>query len=204
MTDEVERAYEHVREAFERYGLVLLVDKMFPSVATIMAGEPIRGSWWGHPVGGQIFATASKLAAVPDTLTCKLLSGKVTYMHRRLWPSVLSVACSREPWQLSGLSELATELLHRADTTAGQLQLAQRSEASAARELEKRLLVFADEVHTSSGAHAKVIESWTHWRQRRAASDASIEPALARSELERLVGGLNAECGSLTTLPWQS
>jgi hypothetical protein len=153
MTDEVERPYEHVREAFERYGLLLLVDKMFPNVATIMAGEPIRGSWWGHPVGGQIFATASKLAAVPDTLTCKLLSGKVTYMHRRLWPSVLSVACSREPWQLSGLSELATELLHRADTTAAQLQLAHRSEASAARELEKRLLVFAHALRRARQGH---------------------------------------------------
>ncbi len=35
-----------------------------------------------------------------------------------------------------------------------------------ARTLETRLLVFADDVHTSSGAHVKRIETWEHWAWR--------------------------------------
>src|SRR4029453_12076541 len=64
----------------------------FPSRAEGLAGEPIRGSWWGHPKGHAIFRAAEAVSDSPDVLVCKLVEGKVTYVHRRLWPALVRLA----------------------------------------------------------------------------------------------------------------
>ncbi len=46
---------DEVRRELERLGLLLLQDKKLPSVATIFAGRPMAGSWWGHPLGQEMF-----------------------------------------------------------------------------------------------------------------------------------------------------
>src|ERR687898_2562844 len=56
-----------------------------PNVAEIVAGEPIKGSWWGHPAGHHIFGVLNDLAASPDVVRLRLVRGKVTLVHRRLW-----------------------------------------------------------------------------------------------------------------------
>ena len=81
MGDEVKRA----RAALERWGLLLLQDPVLPSLATLIAGAPIRGSWWGHARGGDIFRVANELEQ--EVVTAKLIDGKVTFVHRRLWPA---------------------------------------------------------------------------------------------------------------------
>ena len=63
-----------------------------PSLAEAVAGGPIRGSWWGHPKGRAIFRAASAVSEHPDVLVCKLADGKVTYVHRRLWPALVKLA----------------------------------------------------------------------------------------------------------------
>ena len=63
-----------------------------PSLAEAIAGGPIRGSWWGHPKGQEIFRLAEAVSENPDVLVCKLISGKVTYVHRRLWPALVRLA----------------------------------------------------------------------------------------------------------------
>ena len=41
----------------------------------------------------------------------KLVYGKVTYVHRALWPRVIAVGRAREPWQMKGLAAGARKLL---------------------------------------------------------------------------------------------
>ena len=81
----------------ERHGIVLESARgPVPSLAEEIAGEPIRGSWWGHPKGKLIFRATQFVSASPDILVCKLIDGKVTYIHRRLWPALVKLA-SRFP-----------------------------------------------------------------------------------------------------------
>ena len=63
-----------------------------PSLAEAIAGGPIRGSWWGHPNGHEIFNVAEAICESPEVLVCKLVEGKVTYIHRRLWPALVKLA----------------------------------------------------------------------------------------------------------------
>lgn len=163
----------------ERRGLLLLSDARLPSVASLVAGEPIRGSWWGHPRGPAIFHAAGELAESADVLTAKLVAGKVTYIHRKLWPALLAVATSGEPWQVSGLSAAARQLLKKVERI-GTLQ----THGATAKELETRLLVHSREIHTESGAHAKILESWDHWKKRVGLEQALPSLSNAKRELE--------------------
>ena len=82
------------------HGLLLQQDKRLPDIASAVAGEPIRGSWWAHPRSHAIFDCLSELEQHPDTLITKLVAGKVTFIHRRLWPAVLENRqsnCSSSP-----------------------------------------------------------------------------------------------------------
>ena len=76
-----------------RHGIVLQAARgPVPSLAHAIAGERIRGSWWGHPKGRAIFVAARAVCDSPDVLVCKLLDGKITYVHRRLWPALVKMA----------------------------------------------------------------------------------------------------------------
>ena len=50
-----------VLRALEGHGLLYLQDARRPSVATIVAGAPVKGSWWGHRAGHAIFAVCEAL-----------------------------------------------------------------------------------------------------------------------------------------------
>ena len=77
----------------ERHGVVLQAARgPLPSLAEAIAGDPIRGSWWGHPKGHDIFHAAEAICDSGDVLVCKLVDGKVTYIHRRLWPALAKLA----------------------------------------------------------------------------------------------------------------
>jgi hypothetical protein len=67
-----------------RHGIVLQAARgPVPSLAEAIAGGPIRGSWWGHPKGQEIFRVAEAVSERPDVPVCRLIDGKVTYVHRR-------------------------------------------------------------------------------------------------------------------------
>jgi hypothetical protein len=77
----------------ERHGIALQAARgPVPSLAEEIAGGPIRGSWWGHPKGKEIFHAARAVCDSPDVLVCKLVGGKITYIHRRLWPALVKLA----------------------------------------------------------------------------------------------------------------
>src|SRR3954469_6222082 len=63
-----------------------------PNVAELVAGEPIKGSWWGHRAGHAIFEAINALADSPDVVRLRLVNGKVTLVHRRVWPALVRVA----------------------------------------------------------------------------------------------------------------
>ena len=63
-----------------------------PSLAEAIAGGPIRGSWWSHPRGHTIFDATRSLRESEEILVCRLVGGKITYVHRRLWPAVVRAA----------------------------------------------------------------------------------------------------------------
>jgi hypothetical protein len=77
----------------EKHGVVLASARgAVPSVAERVAGEPIVGSWWAHPKGKAIFAALSELDDSDDVRCFKLVDGKVTFVHRRMWPALVRLA----------------------------------------------------------------------------------------------------------------
>jgi hypothetical protein len=85
-----------------RHGIVLQAARgPVPSLAEAVAGGPIRGSWWGHPKGSEIFRVAEAISDADDVLVCKLVEGKVTYVHRRLWPALVKLASRFPPKRLA-------------------------------------------------------------------------------------------------------
>ena len=76
-----------------------------PVLAEAVAGERIQGGWWGHPKGHDIFAATRAVRDSPDVLVCRLLGGKVTYIHRRLWPAVVRLADKLDKDLLAALRE---------------------------------------------------------------------------------------------------
>src|SRR5881628_2865401 len=79
-----------------------------PSLAHAIAGEPIRGSWWAHPKGKDIFALSRAIRRSPDVLVCRLVDGKITYVHRRLWPALVRLAGRFPRARLAALTEVHT------------------------------------------------------------------------------------------------
>ncbi len=76
-----------------RHGIVLASGRgRVPNLATEIAGGPIRGSWWGHARGQEIFRTLERLGASPEILVCRFVDGKITFVHERLWPALARVA----------------------------------------------------------------------------------------------------------------
>src|SRR5438067_7423790 len=63
-----------------------------PILAEAVAGERIHGGWWGHAKGREIFAATRVVRASSEVLACRLLGGKVTYIHRRIWPAIVRLA----------------------------------------------------------------------------------------------------------------
>jgi hypothetical protein len=177
----------------ESGGLLLLQDKSFPNVVTIVTGEALAGSWWSYPRSREIFGWVNELSEHTDVLVTKLLGGKVTFVHRRLWSAFLAVASAREPCQTAGLSRAARALLNRVDGADGVL-----SSGPPATELERRLLVHGGQIHTESGRHRTRLETWKAWALR-SGCQPSGTAALGRAILEEAVSKLG---GSVRCLPW--
>lgn len=77
----------------QTHGVVLASAKgPVPRLAEIIVGEPIKGSWWAHPQGKLIFRIFSALAESDEILVCRLVGGKMTFVHRRLWPALIRAA----------------------------------------------------------------------------------------------------------------
>ena len=76
-----------------------------PSLAEAIAGEPVHGSWWGHKKGRGIFRATRTVRDCDQILVCRLVSGKITYVHRRLWPAIVRLANSLDKKTLAAIKE---------------------------------------------------------------------------------------------------
>jgi hypothetical protein len=188
-----------ILDRLQEFGLLLDTDRKFPNVTALIAGETVRGSWWTHPKAREMYRVASELRDHPDVLSIKLVSGKITYIQRPLWSAVYAVGTAREPWQTRGLSKDATALLRQADKENELL-----TSGDAVRELEARLLIHAQSVHTERGFHRKQVETWKTWADSVQLGAVKLTPAEGKAQLELVVARLNAQFGARGILPWQA
>lgn len=110
---------QEAMKIIKRHGVVLEAAKgPVPNLAEIIAGERIRGNWWGHPQGHQIFLLTRSIREMKDVLVCRLVEGKITYVHRRLWPALARLADHFETERLAAIREVHTGMgKHKVQTT---------------------------------------------------------------------------------------
>jgi len=78
----------------EKHGVMLASARgVVPNVAEVVAGAPIIGGWWAHPKGKAIFAALSEIDDSDDIRCFKLIDGKITFAHRRVWPALVRLGC---------------------------------------------------------------------------------------------------------------
>src|SRR6185436_9752594 len=174
---------------------MLQQDKSALNVVTLVTGETLRGSWWSHPKGKLIFRALYELDDHDDVLFTKLVDGKVTLVHRKLWPALLAIATSNESWQTRGLSADARRVVAKVNRSAEGVQ----GTPKVVKEIEARLLANSRQMHSESGKHVIVLDSWTNWARR-----SGIEPLAsidaAKEEIERAATAVGA---ARSTLPWR-
>lgn len=94
----------------ERHGVVLESGRgCVPNLAEAIVGHPIARSWWGHPEGRAIFRLTRAVRDEPDILVCRLVDGKITYVHRRLWPVLVRLADRLGKKRLAAIREEHTD-----------------------------------------------------------------------------------------------
>lgn len=194
----------------EANGFLLESDPKLPSVCSLITGSPLRGSWWSHPLAQIIFQVNEQLEDHDDILIAKLISRKVTFVHRKLWSELVTIASARERWQLISLPAATKSLLKQVESagtlTTGETIWPQKTEmklGDAARDLEKRLLVVGTQFHSESGAHEKRLETWGHWMKRKKFKPARITIEAAKDQFEQELGRLNEDFEASATLPWE-
>ena len=161
-----------VRRQLKRFGLLLLQDKKLPSVVGIITGESLSTSWWSHPRGQDIFACLESIE--DEAIATNLINGKVTFVDKRLWPAVVAIGSSGEPWQTAGLGRHPKP-----------------------KEVKERLLQFAEEVHTDSGRHETRLKPWGDFARERGVVTIAAEAALAEIEAAAMALGSTSK-----SLPW--
>jgi hypothetical protein len=183
---EIDDACGKLQALLDRHGLLLLHDATFPSATACIAGGPIRGSWWGHAKGKLIYETLTRME--DDVVSTKLVLGKETLVHRRLWPALVAAAACGQRWQERGLRADAKQLLDRIregeavrpdEPPAGRGSPRGRKVAVIANDLERRLLVHSRSEHTPSGRHVRFLETWATWARRNRVGRADLPDAHA-------------------------
>jgi hypothetical protein len=183
-----------VRRALRQHGLLPLQDKRWPSLVSVFTGERVAGSWWGHARSHDIFHCLKTLSG-SQAVTAHVVSRKITFVHPKLWPALLAIGMTRAPWQMSGLSRGARRKLtlvekHGRLVTSG----------AATRELQLRLLVVAQEFHSTAGRHELRLESWRSWATRM-----QVKPLKSVDEARQLLGSAATSLGAdADALPWAS
>jgi hypothetical protein len=83
----------NIMAVLREHGMLLASAKgPIPNVAELVVGEPIRGSWWAHPRSHEIYAVLNELADSPEVVRLRLIGGKITLVHRRMWPALVRLS----------------------------------------------------------------------------------------------------------------
>jgi hypothetical protein len=90
----------------QRHGVVLASAKgTAPRLTEAIVGEAIEGSWWTHPKSRHIYSILGAVTDSDQILVCRLIGGKITLVHRRLWPCLIRIAKRFAPEQLAQVRE---------------------------------------------------------------------------------------------------
>ena len=90
---DIDLAVHSALEFIENHGVVLVSARgRAPRLIDSIAGEPVTGNWWSHPRARWIYAVLSSACDSDEVLVCRLVDGKVTLVHRRLWPALARLA----------------------------------------------------------------------------------------------------------------
>jgi hypothetical protein len=208
MTDKVKEKFDKVFMRLENLGLLLLSKSGLPNVVDLISKRgDLKGSWWSYPEAHTIFAVSELLEDHPDVMIMKLIDGKVTFVHRELWNRIYSIGVARENWQIKARSPAAKRLLKKIDAE-GSVQTGILGKAFdpkpgvAARELESYLLIHSKQLHTESGAHAKILETWEVWAKSAKFRGRPKNPFAARRFLEEKLACIESEYGGTGRFPW--
>ncbi len=97
----------------ETHGVVLeAAHGPVPCLVEEIAGERIRGSWWSHPKAHTIHRLTGDIRNSDLVHVCRLVGGKVTLVHRRLWPALVRLADRLPKERLAAIREVHTERGH--------------------------------------------------------------------------------------------
>lgn len=198
-----------VQDIIQSIGLLLLQDKTLKSVVGIVTGEAVSGSWWGHPRGKEIYAVVQQLTERVDILTCKLIEGKVTFVHKSKWDALFSLTSGKEAWQETS-SDVETWLVEFI-RKMGFIRLVlvdypdhftAASVKKAADQLERKLLIYSEQIHTEDGHHSRVLKSWKTMASTRGYVPPHVDVLEACASLEQAVQLLGDGTKASVKLPW--
>jgi hypothetical protein len=174
-----------VLAALDVTGVLMQHDRVLPSATAAVAGGPVAGSWWSHPMAHEIFGALNDLDDEGHVLRARLVAGKQTLVGRALWPALVAVGSEWAVWQLDGVDPEAVALLDAVEASSAPL-LVEGATRAAGKVLESRLLVHVVEVHLPAGRHAKALQSWSHLAAERGIT-ARPDPAEGRRSLAEAV-----------------
>jgi hypothetical protein len=196
MADEL----RELRAALAKHGVLPQHDAELVSATSVIAGENIRGTWWSHAKGHLIFDV---LSAIEDEVaSVKILDGKVTLVHRRLFPALAAIGLASERTELH---RDAASMLARVEagghlrTDEAELPGGSRKAGVIASELERALLVYSTQEHTESGRHARVLVTWKSFLHENGIDPDELPPA---GEAKALFDAAAESLGARERLPW--
>lgn len=126
-----------------------------PSLVDAIAGEPVKGSWWGHEKGKLIYAVLTGVLDSELVAACRLYEGKVTLIHISIWPALFKAVPERRGPGLDRVRQEHTASgAHQAWTEEwpGWLPLEARADAARLTEAKARALLGPLETMVSAEA----------------------------------------------------
>jgi hypothetical protein len=97
----------------KEHGVVLVSARgSGPSLVEAIVGRPIKGSWWADAEARRIYAVLGDVTDSEQVLVCRLANGKLTLVHRRLWPSLVRLAGRFPPDRLAWVRQEHTPAGH--------------------------------------------------------------------------------------------
>lgn len=201
---------KRLHKELDQFGLLLLSDSSLPSLTAIVAGKPIKGSWWGHPQGNLMYNLSNELMDSPNILTLKLINKKITFVDQRHWDSIFAIALAGQKWQTEKLSPDAKKLLKivqlkgslRADDD--NLKQSPTEIGKIASQLEERLLLYSESIHTDSGKHIRVLSSWDEVVRTRQRKKIVISVDDGINSFETLREKMEEKYEAKVKFPWSS
>jgi hypothetical protein len=156
------RVVVEIESALFEHGLLLVQGQAeVPSIADLLAGAPVttRGYSWDYVPAKRC---AWELEARAEVASCKLLRGRTTLVHARLWPAVHGLAVAAR----AGVSSELLDLVERhhgisGDDCKAALALDSRAFQREKRRLERFLCVWSAERPDEHGhTHDRAWHPW--------------------------------------------